>query len=134
MIKLNKKIGKTTSGRIGLYRINNYKVDKKANIASVEIGCYIDSRQYNSIGAALRNLNTIYNKKCQSLRDNGLERLIFVPNMATSSNDDGLGFCHFLLQFQYNSLNEKMTEPIYDEVARHLIGMIEDSRLIVVDK
>lgn len=131
---MKKKIGKTTTNRIGLYRIKNIKIVKNGNIASVEVGCYIDSRQYNSVGAALRNLNTIYNRKSHLLRDNGLERLIFVPNMAVSSNDDGLGFCHFLLQFQKDGLNEKMTEAIYGDVARHLIGMIEDSRLIVVDK
>jgi hypothetical protein len=129
-----KKIGKTTSDRIGLYRIHNYKVDKKGNIASVEVGCYIDSREYNSVGAALRNLNSIYNRKCQSLRDNGLQRLIFVPNMTASTNEYGIGFCNFLLQFEYNRLNVKMDEPIYGEVARHLIDIIEDSKLIVVDK
>jgi hypothetical protein len=134
MKKLNKKIGKTTSGRIGLFRINNYKIDKKANIASVEIGCYVDATSYNSVGAALRNLNTIYNRKSHLLKDKGLERLIFVPDMAVTSYDNGSGFCSFCLQFKYDGLNEKMTEPIYDDVARHLIGMIEDSRLVVLER
>lgn len=131
---MKKKIGKTTSGRIGQYRIHNYKIDKKANIASVEVGCFINATSYNSVGAALRNLNTIYNKKSHLLKDKGLKRLIFVPDMAVTSYDNGSGFCSFCLQFQYDGLNEKMTEPIYGDVAKHLIGMIEDSRLVVLDR
>ena len=130
-----KKIGKAIKSRQGNFRIEKIKVDKDSNVASVELGAWIDSRPYESIGASLRHFNTIWYGQRRFLIGLGLESIFFIPSIPGNSNVKGSGFITIVVQFTNpNGLNRFLDEGVYDIVADCIIELVEDSKLIVLDK
>lgn len=129
------RFGVEQNYKVGRYRISKYRMDYNSNISSVRVSCYCDAMAFNSISRALLNVNRLFDVRRSLLKDNGLNRLIFVPELAETCFTCGNGFCDFTVQFVGGGqLSKKMTEDCYKLVADVIVDVIEKSRLVVLDK
>ena len=129
-----KKIGKCIEYRDGNFRVIRRKIDKKGNIASVEVGMYLENNTYNSKGSHLRRLNSMWNKEVTFLRNWGLDFLIFTPIISNTIIDNNQSWCNFIIQFRSNQLNEKLDEGVYEIIQETIEDIITKSKLVVLDK
>lgn len=133
-----KKMGKSIKYKNGNYTVEKYTMDRKSNIASVEIGCWCNiNSDVKSIGAVLRHLNTLGGVEISFLRKWGLKSLIFIPSVSDNLVDDTVkrSWCSFLLQFEMeDKLSGKLDEGIFDLVEECLMDVIENSDLTVVGR
>ena len=122
--------------KIGNYRISKYRMDFNSNISSVRVSCYCSGTEYTSISRAILNINRLFGSKRSLLEQNGLKRLIFVPELSETCLVTGDGFCDFTIQFNVNWKfdKKKMEEPCYMLVADTIIDIIGESKLVVLDK
>ncbi len=129
-----KKIGISRKKKIGNYRIEKFKIDKRSNIGSVEIGCYLDVSHFKSFTAAVRRLNRLGGVLGGELGKNGLEGLIQYNELPVQCWKEGSGYAVVGLQFKLDGLSKKMDDSIWGTVSDGLINVIESSSGIVLDR
>jgi hypothetical protein len=98
-----KLIGTSMKRKEGNYRIERFKVDKYGEIASVEIGCYLDKGGYESKSAILRALNSTWNRLTSDLKkDTGMGLIFSIDIPENISNS--FGYFTFCCQFNLDGI------------------------------
>lgn len=131
---MQKLIGISRKTNIGNYRVERFKSDKYGNIGGIEIGCYVDASHLTNLGDAIRQLNRLGGLIKLQLEDVGCTQVIQYNDLPNKCYTSGSGFANIGIQFKLKELNNKLNENIWNDITKMLIGMLEESKIIILEK